>query len=58
MLKDNWFVFEDINEYLKEAKQKMKLTKTQGNQFKQILTYYKLTNKNFPLLNPPILFHF
>jgi hypothetical protein len=47
--KNNNF-FEDINDYIKEAKQKMKLTKTQENQLKQILTYYKLTNKNFPTL--------
>ncbi len=40
--------FEDIKEALKEAKVKMHLTKTQENQLKNILIYYKTINKKFP----------
>ncbi|MEO1927894.1 MAG: hypothetical protein ABGX26_04330 [Nautiliaceae bacterium] len=40
--------FKEINEALKEASLKMHLTKTQYNQLKNILTYYKLINKPFP----------
>jgi len=40
--------FREIEEYLNEAKKKMKLTKTQENRLKQILTFYKTKNKKFP----------
>jgi len=39
--------FKEIDEKISEAKSKMKLTKTQQNQLKQILTLYKI--KNIPL---------
>ncbi len=38
----------EITQALKEAKLKMKLTKTQENQLKNILTYYKIKNLPFP----------
>ena len=40
--------FNEINQALTEAKNKMKLTKTQENQLKQILTFYKIKNIPFP----------
>ncbi|GAB6074586.1 5'-methylthioadenosine/S-adenosylhomocysteine nucleosidase family protein [Nautilia lithotrophica] len=40
--------FNEINNALIEAKNKMKLTKTQENQLKQILTLYKIKNIPFP----------
>jgi hypothetical protein len=46
--KNNNDFFEEINDYLKEAKQKMKLTKTQEYKLKQLLTYLKLKNEPFP----------
>jgi hypothetical protein len=47
--KNNNF-FEEIDDYLEEAKEKMKLTKTQEYKLKQLLTYLKLKNKPFPQL--------
>ena len=40
--------FDEITETIKEAKLKMKLTKTQENQLKNILTFYKIKNIPFP----------
>jgi len=40
--------FNEINQALLEAKNKMKLTKTQENQLKQILAFYKTKNIPFP----------
>jgi hypothetical protein len=40
--------FKDINTTLLETKSKMKLTKTQENQLKNILTLYKIKNIPFP----------
>jgi len=40
--------FTEINQALLEAKKKMKLTKTQENQLRQLLTFYKTKNISFP----------
>ncbi|AZV46233.1 hypothetical protein C3L23_02780 [Nautilia sp. PV-1] len=40
--------FNEINNALTEAKNKMQLTKTQENQLKQLLTLYKIKNIPFP----------
>jgi hypothetical protein len=48
LLNKNEESFFEIEEALKEAKKKMKLTKTQENQLKNILIYYKTINKKFP----------
>ena len=45
--------FEEINEYLNEASKKMPLTKTQYEDLKKIITFYKIKNLPFPTL--PVL---
>ncbi|WP_024789991.1 hypothetical protein [Lebetimonas sp. JH292] len=44
--KENFF--KDIYTALSEAEKKMKLTKSQKEKLKQILTFYKIKEKNFP----------
>jgi len=45
--------FKDIEEFLEKANQKMKLTKTQYEELKKIIAYYKIKQKPFPKI--PIL---
>ncbi|NPA87791.1 MAG: hypothetical protein GXO01_03710, partial [Epsilonproteobacteria bacterium] len=45
--------FKDIEEFLEKANQKMKLTKTQYEELKKIIVYYKIKQKPFPKI--PIL---
>jgi len=40
--------FDDVKELLKEANSKMKLTKTQNEELKKMLVFYKLQNKKIP----------
>ena len=45
--------FKEIEDYIQKVKTKMKLTKTQENQLKDRLTFYKIKNLPFPFI--PIL---